>query len=95
MISQNRFILCIAVLVGLAAALLGGLAFSLSRHELKYQRQTERDYLEQECRLLANRLHNELDNIRQALTGPVTPWIPASVLQLHPDVTVVTTSDVF
>ncbi len=69
MISQNRFILCIAVLVGLAAALLGGLAFSLSRHELKYQRQTERDYLEQECRLLANRLHNELDNIRQALTG--------------------------
>ena len=33
--------------------------------------------------------------LRQALTGPVTPWIPASVLQLHPDVTVVTTSDVF
>ncbi len=33
--------------------------------------------------------------LRQALTGPVTPWIPASVLQLHPDVTVVTTSAVF
>ena len=33
--------------------------------------------------------------LRQALTGPVTQWIPASVLQLHPDVTVVTTSDVF
>ena len=32
--------------------------------------------------------------LRQALTGPVTPWIPASVLQLHPDVTVITTSSV-
>ena len=32
--------------------------------------------------------------LRQALTGPVTPWIPASVLQLHPDLTVITTSSV-
>ena len=32
--------------------------------------------------------------LRQALTGPVTPSIPASVLQLHPDVTVITTSSV-
>lgn len=27
--------------------------------------------------------------LKQALTGPVTPLVPASILQLHPDVTVV------
>ncbi len=27
--------------------------------------------------------------LNQALYGPVTPWIPASILQLHPDVTVI------
>lgn len=30
--------------------------------------------------------------LRQALTGPITPQVPASILQLHPDVTVVTTA---
>ena len=28
--------------------------------------------------------------VEKALTGPVTPWVPASVLQLHRDVTVIT-----
>ena len=32
--------------------------------------------------------------LRQALTGPVTPWIPATVLQLPPAVTGITTSSV-
>jgi glucosamine-6-phosphate deaminase len=27
--------------------------------------------------------------LEKALNGPVTPWLPASILQLHPDVTVV------
>ena len=27
--------------------------------------------------------------VRKAFFGPITPWVPASVLQLHPDVTVV------
>ena len=30
--------------------------------------------------------------IRKALFGPVTPQVPASILQLHPDLTVVTTA---
>lgn len=29
------------------------------------------------------------ETLMKALNGPVTPWLPASVLQLHPDVTVV------
>ena len=28
--------------------------------------------------------------VEKALTGPITPWVPASVLQLHRDVTVIT-----
>ena len=27
--------------------------------------------------------------VKEAFTGPVTPHVPASILQLHPDVTVV------
>lgn len=29
------------------------------------------------------------ETLMKALNGPVTPWLPASILQLHPDVTVV------
>lgn len=32
---------------------------------------------------------DKADILRQALTGPVTPAVPGSILQLHPDVTVV------
>ncbi len=31
--------------------------------------------------------------LKAALTGPVTPKVPASVLQLHPDVAVVADED--
>ena len=31
--------------------------------------------------------------VRDALTGPVTPHVPASILQFHPDVTVVLDKD--
>ncbi len=29
------------------------------------------------------------ETLMKAINGPVTPWLPASILQLHPDVTVV------
>ena len=29
------------------------------------------------------------ETLEKAISGPVTPWLPASILQLHPDVTVV------
>ena len=32
---------------------------------------------------------SKADIVKQAFFGPVTPQVPASVLQLHPDVTVV------
>lgn len=32
---------------------------------------------------------DKADILKQALTGPVTPTVPGSILQLHPDVTVV------
>ena len=32
---------------------------------------------------------DKADIVRQAMTGPVTPQVPASLLQLHPNVTVV------
>ena len=31
----------------------------------------------------------EAGYLRQAMTGPITPSVPASIIQLHPDVTVV------
>ena len=31
----------------------------------------------------------EADILKQAFCGPITPMVPASVLQLHPDVTVI------
>lgn len=33
------------------------------------------------------------DIVKKALTGPVTPKVPASILQLHDNVTVVYTGD--
>ena len=33
------------------------------------------------------------DIVKEALTGPVTPKVPASILQLHDNVTVVYTGD--
>lgn len=32
---------------------------------------------------------DKADILRRALLGPVTPWVPASILQFHPDVTVI------
>ena len=32
---------------------------------------------------------NKADIVREAFFGPITPQVPASILQLHPDVTVV------
>ena len=36
---------------------------------------------------MAKRYKN--NELRRAFLGPVTPQVPASVLQLHPDVTVI------
>lgn len=36
---------------------------------------------------------NKMDILNKALYGPITPQVPASILQLHPDVTVVYTED--
>ena len=32
---------------------------------------------------------NKKDIVDKAFTGPITPEVPASILQLHPDVTVI------
>jgi 6-phosphogluconolactonase/Glucosamine-6-phosphate isomerase/deaminase len=31
--------------------------------------------------------------VKEAFTGPVTPQVPASILQLHPDVTLIADKD--
>ena len=33
--------------------------------------------------------------VKKAFTGPVTPMVPASILQMHPDVTVVCDADAY
>ena len=32
---------------------------------------------------------DKADILRRAFCGPVTPWVPASILQFHPDVTLI------
>ena len=32
---------------------------------------------------------DKADILRKAFLGPVTPWVPASILQFHPDVTLI------
>lgn len=51
----------------LAALLLGGLAFFLSRHEEAFRREELRNLLRAECRLFAERCGQELDAIRAEL----------------------------
>jgi len=51
----------------LAALLLGGLAFFLSRHEEAFRREELRNLLRAECRLFAERCAQELDAIRAEL----------------------------
>ena len=40
------------------------------------------------CDRIANG-KNKKEILDKALTGPITPFVPASILQLHPDVTVI------
>ena len=32
---------------------------------------------------------DKADILHRAFCGPVTPWVPASILQFHPDVTLI------
>lgn len=32
---------------------------------------------------------DKADILKQVISGPVTPHVPASILQMHPDVTIV------
>ena len=36
---------------------------------------------------------NKADIIKKAFTGPVTPEVPASILQMHPDFTLIADED--
>lgn len=39
--------------------------------------------------LLVANGQGKADAIKKTLEGPITPWVPASILQLHPDVTII------
>ena len=54
--------------------------------------QKEREELEKQLNKIENKRDAELEKkeiLDKALTGPITPFVPASILQLHPDVTVI------
>ena len=45
--------------------------------------------------MIANGSRNKADIIKKAFTGPVTPEVPASILQMHPDFTLIADKGAF